>query len=80
VTDTNPTTALVAALRDEAWRGPAQHLRSWHDLDRLHEAAADEIERLRSALGNIARRYAPPADEVTARFAREILGEGWMDA
>lgn len=44
------------------------------------QAAHDEIVRLRSALGNIACRYAPPADEVTARFARVVLGEGWRDA
>ena len=27
-----------------------QHLRGWDDLDRLHEAAAAEITRLRTAL------------------------------
>jgi hypothetical protein len=46
----NPTTGLadvLAELRDENWRGPAQHLRDWRDLDDLHERAARTIETLR---------------------------------
>ena len=56
------TTDVVAELRDESWRGYMQHLRSWHELDALHDKAADEIERLRAReahLLSVIRDYNP---------------------
>lgn len=40
------TNALIGELQDELFRGPMQHLRSWHDIDRLHDRAVAEIRRL----------------------------------
>lgn len=51
---------VVKRLRDADYRGPMQHLRAWDELDRMHDEAADEIERLRGAVANaieIAIRY-----------------------
>lgn len=40
---------LITDLRDPYFRGPMQHLRGWSDLDKLHDAAIAEIQRLRAA-------------------------------
>lgn len=45
---------IIEKLRDFYYRGPMQPLRSFRELDRFHDAAADEIERLRKALTKIA--------------------------
>ena len=34
---------LIERLRDEEYRGSLQHLRSYSDLDKLHDEAADAI-------------------------------------
>lgn len=49
-------TKLLSQLRDPDWRGPAQHLRGWDELNRLHDAAANEIERLSQELERHRRR------------------------
>ena len=35
---------LIEQARNEDYRGPLQHLRSWSDLDRLLSCLADELE------------------------------------
>lgn len=51
---------LIERLRDEEYRGPLQHLRSYSDLDKLHDEAADAIAALRAALEPFAK--AEPMD------------------
>ena len=71
-------TDIVQRLRDDNWRGAAQHLRDWSGLDALHDAAADAIEardaeiaKLREALAEVLRRNAMMRDHLNGRLDGE---------
>ena len=72
---------LIERLRDEEYRGPLQHLRSYSDLDKLHDEAADAIAAKDREIAELRQRTieecAKVADEIVQRqdqYASEGFG------
>jgi hypothetical protein len=65
-------TDILAALRSPDYQGPRQHLRRWDELDRLHGAAASEIERLRSDACLLARALAGVTPDANTQTPEEV--------
>lgn len=64
---TTPHSEIVERLRNKNWL--------WTVPGALREEAADEIERLRSALEKIGRQWPCSTTHTMSRVAREALGE-----
>jgi hypothetical protein len=61
---------IIENLRSPDFQGPAQHLRGWDELDRLHKTAADEIDRLRDEVKNTRLSVVAFAGPAAAEWAK----------
>lgn len=71
------TDDLIAHLTDPASRGPMQHCRSWPELDKLHDDAAEEIGRLRAEVATNAREFANMREQATKHRVLADAAETW---